>query len=106
MPEILPWTDLRSLFASQVKEFYDIKSGMHVALLGTTRGGKTTLATGGPTGEGILSHWENCLVLDSSGDPGFIKDYGQPVQKWGEIRGHRRLTISNMSSQSREKIYK
>lgn len=102
----ISWPEMDSLFAEQVKEFTKIKSGIHVAMLGTTRGGKTTLATGGGSGAGILSHFENCLVLDSTGDPGFISEYGTPVKKFGAIRGHQRLTVSNMSPKSRELIYK
>lgn len=95
-----------ALFSEHLLEFQKIRSGMHVALLGTTRGGKTTLATGGKSGMGILHHWENCLVLDSTGDPGTIKDYGKPVQKFGAIRGHRRLSVSDMSDKSRQLIYR
>lgn len=102
----LPWSEMNALFAEHIQEFTKIKSGVHVALLGTTRGGKTTLATGGPTGNGILSHFENCLVLDTTGDPGFISEYGKPVKKFGAIRGHQRLTVTNMQPASREKIYK
>lgn len=104
--EILPWTELHSRFNSHVEKFSRINSGMHAALLGTTRGGKTTLAIGSPSSPGILSQWENCLVLDTTGDPGPLKEYGKPLTKFGGIRGHQRLTIDNMSMKSREKIYK
>ena len=100
------WSELENLFAEQLNEFRKINSGMHVALLGTTRGGKTTLATGGKSGKGLLSHWEDCLVIDSTGDPGAIKDYGKPVAKFGAIRGHRRLSVSNMNERTRETIYR
>lgn len=94
------------MFGEHVNEYRKIKSGIHVALLGTTRGGKTTLATGGPSGNGILAHFEDVLVIDSTGDPGYIKDYGKPVKKFGAIRGHQRLSVSDMSPKSKEKIYK
>ena len=102
----LPWENVNALFAEHLNEYRKIKSGMHVALLGTTRGGKTTLATGGPTGNGILAHWDDVLVIDSTGDPGFIKDYGKPIQRFGKLKGVQRLSVSDMSSASREKIYK
>lgn len=106
MTNVLSWSDMDALFGEHLNEFHKINSGMHVALLGTTRGGKTTLATGGASGRGILSHWEDCLVLDSTGDPGTIKDYGKPVTKFGAIRGHRRLSVNSMSDKNRELIYK
>lgn len=104
---ILKWPDMSALFSEHLYEFQKINSGMHVALLGTTRGGKTTLATGGKSGQGLLSHWEDVLVIDSTGDPGAIKDYGKPVGMMrGKIRGHRRLSVSDMSDDSRRKIYR
>lgn len=75
-------------------------------MLGTTRGGKTTLATGGPTGNGILRHFEHALLIDSTGDPGFISEYGKPLAKYGSIKGHRRLSVTDMGSASRIKIHK
>lgn len=93
-----------SLFRAHLETYSRMKSGMHVALLGTTRGGKTTLALG--KGNGLLRHWENCLVIDSTGDPGEIKDYGKPLSKRGKIKGHERLTVSDSSERSREKIYR
>lgn len=102
----IPWAETDKLLKGQVNDYRKIKSGIHISLLGTTRGGKTTLATGGPTGRGILSHFENCLLIDSTGDPGFISDYGKPLAKYGSIKGHRRLTVSNMSTESRGKIHK
>lgn len=104
--DVLPWNDLHSLFKSEAAKFFRIKSGMHVALLGTTRGGKTTLAIGSESNPGLLSHWENCLVLDTTGDPGPLKDYGKPLTKFGGIRGHQRLTVSDMTERSRERIHK
>lgn len=102
----IPWQETNLRLGEQIEEFRKINSGVHIALLGTTRGGKTTLATGGPTGKGILSHFENCLVIDSTGDPGFIKDYGEPVKRFGDIRGHRRLSVSKMTPETRELIHK
>lgn len=106
MTQILDWQAMDDLLSDHLYEFTKINSGMHIALLGTTRGGKTTLATGGTSGQGILSHWEDCLVIDSTGDPGAIKSYGKPVQRLGAIRGHRRLSVSDMNADSRAKIYK
>ena len=105
-PQILPWGEMNVLFGEEVREFRKNKSGIHVALMATTRGGKTTLATGGGTGTGILSHFPDCLILDSTGDPGPIKDYGEPVKRFGSIRGHQRLTVHDMSGKSREKIFR
>jgi hypothetical protein len=95
---------MNSRLGNHVDEFRKINSGVHIAILGTTRGGKTTLATG--HGKGILSHFENVLVIDSTGDPGSISHYGQPVTRWGSINGHRRLTVNDMSQPSKEKIHK
>lgn len=102
---VLSWPEMDQLFASHLSEFTKINSGMHVALLGTTRGGKTTLATGGESQQGILKHWEDCLVIDSTGDPGAISEYGKPLKKYGRIKGHMRLSVANSESASREKIY-
>lgn len=110
----LSWQEMDSLIAEQVEEFRSIKSGIHISLVGTTRGGKTTLVTGGGNQErGLLRHFENVLVLDTTGDPGAISDYGKPVQKFGAIHGHRRLSVKgkmNMSTtipmEVKEKVYK
>lgn len=102
----IPWPEMNSRLAEQINEFRKINSGVHIALLGTTRGGKTTLATGGSSGNGVLSHFEDCLVIDSTGDPGFIKDYGLPVTRFGKIQGHRRLSVNSMDKATREKIHK
>lgn len=56
-------------------------------------------------GAGLLANWENALVLDTTGDPGTIKDYGEPLKKRGRIKGHMRLTVHDASNASREKIY-
>jgi hypothetical protein len=96
-----------SLLAEEISEFRSIKSGVHIALLGTTRGGKTTLATGGGNPErGILRHFEDALILDTTGDPGAISSYGKPLAKLGAIRGHRRLTVSDMTSDTKVKVHK
>lgn len=110
----LPWQEMDSLVAEQVAEFQRINSGIHISLVGTTRGGKTTLVTGGGDPErGLLRHFENVLVLDTTGDPGAISDYGKPVRKYGAIRGHQRLTVKgqmNMSTTipqaTKEKVYR
>ena len=100
------WSEIDTELKEQIGEFRKIHSGIHIGLLGTTRGGKTTLATGGKTGRGILRHFEDCLVIDSTGDPGYISSYGKPFSRYRRIEGHRRLSVSNMSPKSRESIYK
>lgn len=103
----LSWDQMDTQISQDVGEFRKIKSGMHVALLGTTRGGKTTVVTGGGNPErGLLRHWEDVLVLDTTGDPGPISAYGKPVSRYKAIRGHQRLTITDMSPKSRELVYK
>ena len=103
----LTWPEMDALFASEVNEFQSIHSGMHVAMLGTTRGGKTTLATGGGNPErGILRHWEDVLVLDTTGDPGAISQYGKPVNRFKGIHGHQRLTVGDMQPKSKELLHK
>jgi len=103
----VPWEQMDSMIAEEVEEFRQIKSGVHVALLGTTRGGKTTVATGGGNPErGILRHWEDVLVLDTTGDPGSISSYGKPVNRFRGIHGHQRLTIGDMSHKSKELVHK
>jgi hypothetical protein len=103
---IIPWPDLDSLIEQEINEFRKINSGIHIALLGTTRGGKTTLATGnGKPNQGILRNFEDVLILDTTGDPGAIHNYGKPLNKFGAIHGHRRLTVGDMSTKSKEKVY-
>jgi hypothetical protein len=103
----ISWEEMDRQIAADVGEFRKIKSGCHVALLGTTRGGKTTVVTGGGNPDlGILRHWEDVLVLDTTGDPGPISNYGKPVNRFQPIRGHRRLTITDMSQKSKESVYR
>ena len=104
---VVPWNNLDSLIQEEINEFRKIKSGIHIALLGTTRGGKTTIATGGSgePGRGVLRNFEDVLVLDTTGDPGSIHDYGKPLNKFGAIHGHRRLTVNDMTIRSKEKVY-
>lgn len=103
----IPWSEMDALISAGIEEYRSINSGIHMALIGTTRGGKTTLATGGDTpGRGILSHFEDVLVLDTTADPGSISRYGKPLSKYGAIRGHRRLTVGDMSTDSKLKIHK
>lgn len=107
-PELLSWPEMDDLFGENVAHYRKMNSGIHVALLGTTRGGKTTLATGGVSepGNGLLAHFDNALIIDSTGDPGSIHDYGIPVKKFGSIRGHQRLTVTRMNEKTRALIYK
>jgi hypothetical protein len=103
----IPWDEMDFLIAEEIEEFRKIKSGVHIALLGTTRGGKTTVATGGGNSErGILRHFEDALILDTTGDPGAISSYGKPLAKIGSIRGHRRLTVTDMSNDTKVKVHK
>lgn len=106
MSDILPWVQMNLIIADEIEEFRKIKSGVHISLLGTTRGGKTTLVLGGTSGDGILSHFENALIIDSTGDPGPIKNYGKPVTKFGAIHGHRRLSLEGITVPNRDKIIK
>lgn len=107
MTEIIPWPELDIMISEAVNEFRKINSGVHMSMLATTRGGKTTLATGaGKIGHGILGHFEDVLVIDSTADPGPITNYGKPVNKFKAIRGHQRLTVGSMTTESREKIVK
>lgn len=96
-----------SLIAEQVQEYQRIRSGIHVSMIGTTRGGKTTLATGnGDRNRGLLRHFEDALILDTTGDPGSISEYGKPLNRVGAIHGHRRLTVTDMTTKSKEKVHK
>lgn len=101
------WGDLDAMIAEAVYEYQKINSGIHMSLLATNRSGKTTLATGGGNpGQGLLRHFEDVLVLDTTADPGPISSYGKPLPKFGRIRGHMRLTVGDMSTKSREKLLK
>lgn len=101
---VYPWNEMNALIGEEIDEFRKINSGIHIGLLATNRGGKTTLVTGANQGNGLLSHFEDVLVIDSTGDPGFIKDYGKPIQKYSGIHGHRRLSVSSANPQSRSSI--
>ncbi len=72
----IPWNECDALIRESVREYQKMRSGIHISMLATTRSGKTTLATGGGNpARGILSHFENVLVLDTTGDPGNISRY-------------------------------
>lgn len=102
----ITWDQMDTLIKDEIGEFRSIKSGVHIALLGTTRGGKTTVATGGGNSErGLLRHFEDALILDTTGDPGAISDYGKPFSKFGAIRGHRRLTVGDMTIDTKRKVH-
>jgi hypothetical protein len=74
----------------------------HVAIMAPTGGGKTVLAL-----EGILPHFPNALILDTTGDPNPpMSNYGEPLKKRGPIEGHRRLTVSSLTNESKAKIHK
>ena len=108
MVERIPWTTLQEMIAESVADYRKMKSGIHMSMLATTRGGKTTLATGGKKepGHGILGNFDDVLVIDSTADPGILSDYGKPLGKYGAIRGHKRLTIGDMTVDSKIKIHK
>lgn len=101
------WQAIDSAISDALAEYRRMRSGLHISMLATTRGGKTTLATGGSwkPGKGILGHFENALVIDSTADPGMLSEYGKPLRKRGSIEGHRRLTVTDMSNESRLKIH-
>lgn len=108
MPDLLPWQSLNDLIQESIDEYRKMRSGIHISMLATTRGGKTTLATGGQKdpGHGILGHFEDALIIDSTADPGILSQYGKPLNKFGSIHGHRRITVSNMSNDSKMAIWK
>lgn len=106
IPPAISWDECNTLYRKHLASFREKNSGMHTALLATTRSGKTTLAIGNQRSPGLLSHFEHALVLDTTGDPGPLKDYGKPLSRFGNLRGHERLTVNDMGTKSREKIYR
>lgn len=95
----LPWEQLNSEIASDLKGVG--RNRPHVALLAPTGGGKTTLAL-----KGILPHYQDALILDTTGDPNApMHGYGEPLKKWGKIEGHRRLVVSSLSREAKGKIH-
>lgn len=92
----LPWVDLTASLKT------DIQPGYHMGLICPTRGGKTTLALGG-----LLPHFENVLVIDSTADPKPpMLDWGKPIGRWDKnLEGHRRLTTTDMTGESADKIH-
>ena len=92
----LSWEEL----SAQLRQ--DFSPGYHAALICPTRGGKTTLAL-----EGLAPNFENLLVIDSTADPKPpMLDFGKPLQRFGSIEGHRRLTTTDMTPESADKIHK
>lgn len=92
----LLWDDLTEYLRE------DIQPGYHMSLICPTRGGKTTLALAG-----LARYFENLLVIDSTADPKPpMLDFGKPLNKFGAIEGHRRLTTGNISTESTDKIHK
>jgi hypothetical protein len=100
MDKRIAWFESRQKILDGINLYrHDDGSGCHIALLGTTRGGKTTLAK-----NAILPLFEDVLVIDSSDDRG-LKGYGKPLNKYGAIHGLRRLTVTDMSPESKRKIH-
>lgn len=92
----LSWDSLSTILRQ------DIKPGYHMALICPTRGGKTTLAL-----EGLAPFYKDLLVIDSTADPKPpMLDFGKPLNRIGSIEGHRRLTTTDMTYESIDKIHK
>lgn len=107
MTDLTSWSD----FLPQLRDDLsptDLKKARHFAILAPTRGGKTTLAVD-PI-EGIIPRiYKNIpvLIVDSTSDPNPpMIDYGEKLGKYGPIKGHRKITVSDFSSASKEKIYR
>lgn len=95
------WKDLQPLIKAELTG--NLKQGNHVLIAAPTGGGKTTLGT-----KGILPMFHevaDILVLDTTADPG-LSSFGKPYQKYGKIKGLRRLSVSDLSPASTEKIHK
>lgn len=97
----ISWYNLRSELRGELTS--DIERGNHFALIAPTGQGKTTLVTKGILP--IFNGTADALIIDSTADPK-LSNYGKPYQKYGKIKGVRRLTIGDMSNESREKIRK
>lgn len=96
-----PWKDLRELVREELTS--DLTHGNHVAIIAPTGGGKTTLCM-----RGIVPMFNNLadvLVIDSTADPK-LTNYGKPYQKYGKIKGIRRLSVGDLSLESTAKIHK
>jgi hypothetical protein len=95
-----PWLNLRDSVREELAG--DRTRGNHVAVIAPTGGGKTTLVT-----KGILPMFgtADVLVLDTTADPK-LSSYGQPYQKYGKIKGLRRLTVGDLSPESTAKVHK
>lgn len=96
-----PWKDLLPEIRNDLTS--DLTRGNHFVALAPTGQGKTTLAT-----LGLVPMFENVadvLILDSTADPK-LKNIGKPYQKYGKIKGVRRLTVSDISRETALKIHK
>jgi hypothetical protein len=99
MSSFLDWETLNSNLAKDLQG--QGRNKPHVAIIAHTGGGKTFLAL-----KGILPHFQDALILDTTGDPNApMHGYGEPLKKWGKIEGHRRLTVSSLSRESKLKIH-
>jgi hypothetical protein len=79
----------------------DLTHGNHFSVIAPTGGGKTTLVT-----KGLIPMFDeiaDVLLIDSTGDPKLAK-YGKPYRKVGGIKGIRRLSTTDVSLASSEKV--
>jgi hypothetical protein len=104
---LTPWSEFLDELRADL-EPGNLKKARHFAMIAPNRGGKTTLAVDHT--QGIIPNiYKNVdvLIIDSTGDPNPpMVDYGNPLQKYGAIHGHRRLTVTNVSSDSKLKIWR
>lgn len=94
------WEQLKGEIESELTG--DLTRGNHIAVIAPTGGGKTTLTT-----KGLLPMFDDMadvLLIDSTADPK-LSSYGKPYQRYGKIKGLRRLTIGDMTAESISKVF-
>jgi len=97
--EYIPWRKLRDQIKEELTS--DLTHGNHFSIIAPTGGGKTTLVT-----KGLIPMFDeiaDVLLIDSTSDPKLAK-YGKPYRKVGQIKGIRRLSTSDVSLASTEKV--